>query len=621
MKSKTWLWVLVVVVIVIAGVIVWNASKPASTPKTTQVSGFNPEIFVYVGSGDAETLDPSRAYDTASSEVIFQCYDNLVAYKPGSLSEFVPMLATKIPSVENGLLSEDGLTYTLPIRKGVKFHNGAELTPEDVEYSFERNIFADPVGGPIWMLIEPLLAASSIEEYACRVAGVDDFANVDEASLLKVAEAVMNAVEVDGDNVVFHLAQPYPPFLSILARNSSWTIILNKDWMIENGDWDGKAETWTKWHNLDTENQVLFDKTMGTGPYKLVEWDRSNSKHTFEAFEDYWQGPAKLKTVIVNNSVTEFTTRKLMLQKGEADAIYVPVENSPQIENMSGVTLLRNLPRLNNVCAIFNQNINAADNEFIGSGKLDGNGVPADFFSDINIRKAFSYAFDYDSFIKEVVLGEASIPYGVIPAGLSDFFDTNGPRYSYDSEKAEEYFKKAFGGEVWEKGFKVTLIWNIPNTTRKTACEILEAGIEAINPKFQVEVQGMEWATMLPRRREGRLPMVFIGWLADYADPHNFVYPYLHSKGDLMTFTGENGRALAVREFDALINAGINETDPEKRAEIYAAIQKKSIEFAPHLMLYDACDRVAMRDYVKGYVFDPICPAPYDFYSLSKSTD
>lgn len=115
--------------------------------------------------------------------------------------------------------------------------------------------------------------------------------------------------------------------------------------------------------------------------------------------------------------------------------------------------------------------------------------------------------------------------------------------------------------------------------------------------------------------------MVFIGWLADFADPHNFVYPYLHSKGDFMAFTGELGRNFAAAEFDELVNAGINETDPAKRVAIYTALQKKSIELAPHLMLYDACDRRAHRDWVKGFVFDPIRPAQYDFYALSKSLD
>ncbi|HHT06057.1 MAG TPA: ABC transporter substrate-binding protein [Hydrogenispora sp.] len=621
MKGKVWLWLVIALVVIGAGVLIWTGQAPKQETGGAQGVKFDPNIFVFVGSGDAETLDPSKAYDTASSEIIFQYYENLLAYKEGSLDEFVPMLATEVPSVANGLISADGKTYTFPIRKGVKFHNGAELTPEDVEYSFERNILADPTGGPMWMLIEPLFGVATIKDLACQIAGVDSFDQVNEAALRATGQRVMDAIEVDGDNVVFHLSTPYPPFLSILARNSSWSCILNKEWMIANGAWDGKAETWTKWHDLPTEEQALFEKAMGTGPYKQIEWDRSNSRHTMEAHADYWRGPAAIKTVIVNNGVTEFNTRKLMLQKGEADAIYVPVENSPQLEGMEGVTLIRNLPRLNNVCAIFNQEINAVDNEFVGSGKLDGNGIPPHFFSDINIRKAFCYAFDYDSFIEQVVLGEASVPYGVIPMGLSDFFDTNGPRYSYDLEKAEEYFKKAFGGEVWEKGFKLTLVWNIPNTTRKTACEILEHGIESINPKFQVEVQGMEWATMLPRRREGRLPMVFIGWLADYADPHNFVYPYVHSKGDFMAFTGELGRKFAAAEFDELVNAGINESDQAKRIAIYSEIQKKTIELAPHLMLYDAYDRRAHRDWVKGFVFDPICPANYDFYALSKSLD
>ncbi|HBR34519.1 MAG TPA: ABC transporter substrate-binding protein, partial [Firmicutes bacterium] len=65
------------------------------------------------------------------------------------------------------------------------------------------------------------------------------------------------------------------------------------------------------------------------------------------------------------------------------------------------------------------------------------------------------------------------------------------------------------------------------------------------------------------------------------------------------------GRAFAAAEFDTLVNAGINETDPEKRVEIYTELQKKSADLAPHLILYDAYDRRAHRDWVKGFVFDP----------------
>ena len=55
---------------------------------------------------------------------MYQTYDNLINYKRESCYEFVPMLATEVPSVENGLIKDDGLTYIFPIRKDVKFRKG-----------------------------------------------------------------------------------------------------------------------------------------------------------------------------------------------------------------------------------------------------------------------------------------------------------------------------------------------------------------------------------------------------------------------------------------------------------------------------------------------------------------
>src|SRR6056297_1712276 len=138
----------------------------------------NPERMVYAAIGGPETMDPHWSYDSASGEIIFQVYNNLIAYEGESLSEFVPMLATEVPSAENGLISEDGLTYTFPIRKEVKFHNGDVLTPEDVEYSFERGMVFDRAGGPMWMILEPLLAVGSIEGLAASVAGVENYADM-----------------------------------------------------------------------------------------------------------------------------------------------------------------------------------------------------------------------------------------------------------------------------------------------------------------------------------------------------------------------------------------------------------------------------------------------------------
>ncbi len=73
---------------------------------------------------------------------------------------------------------------------------------------------------------------------------------------------------------------------------------------------------------------------------------------------------------------------------------------------------------------------------------LDGNGVPCDFFADVHIRKAFAYAFDYDTYLKDVFLGEAVQPVTLALAGMAGF-DPNAAHYNFDLDKAAEEFKLA----------------------------------------------------------------------------------------------------------------------------------------------------------------------------------
>ena len=150
----------------------------------------------------------------------------------------------------------------------MKFHNGAELTPEDVEYTFERAMLADPAGGPIWMFFEPLLGVQTMRDVIAMAGGPRDFANVNDVdpAILRAAYDIVDAtVEVDGDYVVFNLVAPYPPFLQILAKGGSWGAIINKEWTAANGGWDGNPDTWQNWYNLAKEEMALYNKAMGTG--------------------------------------------------------------------------------------------------------------------------------------------------------------------------------------------------------------------------------------------------------------------------------------------------------------------------------------------------------------------
>ncbi len=65
------------------------------------VLAFDPTVYVSATIGEPDTLDPHLAYDTASGEIIYNVYENLIAYKGRSVSEFEPRLATEVPSVKN----------------------------------------------------------------------------------------------------------------------------------------------------------------------------------------------------------------------------------------------------------------------------------------------------------------------------------------------------------------------------------------------------------------------------------------------------------------------------------------------------------------------------------------
>ena len=253
----------------------------------------------------------------------------------------------------------------------------------------------------------------------------------------------------------------------------------------------------------------------------------------------------------------------------------------------------------------------ASDSPYIGSGKLDGNGIPTNFFSDINVRKAFAYSFDYDRFIKEALLGEAVRPANPIIKGLP-FYWEDAPKYEYNLTLAEEYFKKAWGGEVWEKGFSLTITYNVGNLARKTACEILKYNIESLNPKFKIYIRAVEWPTFLRDMVKSRLPIFLIGWLADYPDPHNFVHPFMHSKGTFAAWQHYSNP-----EVDELIEEGIETVNATKRAEIYHKLAILYFEDVPSVPLAQPVDRHYERDWVKGWYYNPIYPGVY-FYPLSK---
>ncbi|MFP4011266.1 MAG: ABC transporter substrate-binding protein [Spirochaetaceae bacterium] len=560
-----------------------EAEEEAEEEEATEIQ--NPNTYVYGGIGDPDSLDPAKAYDSASWEVMTNVYETLIDFDREATDEYVPVLATEVPTRENGGISEDGRTYRFEIRDDVTFHNGNELTPEDVEYTFERNMVVDADGGPNWVWYTYLLGMDSS-------ADVESFDQIDEA------------VEVDGDYVVFNLQEPFPPFLSVIA--STWASIVNKEWVIENDGWDGTAETWEDYNKPEEGKETLYEIANGTGPYELTRWEK-DTEVVLDRYEDYWDELPEMERGIVR-VVKEWSTRRLQLTQGDLDAAYVPETHYGAMLEEEGLTAYEDLPTLQVTGIHFNYEIDTSgDNPLVGSGELDGEGIPSDFFQDKDVREGFRYAFDVDALIDEALDGNARDPVTPIPYGLP-FKNEDLESPEHDMELAEEHLRQAHDGELWENGFEFEILYNEGNDTRQIASNIMAENIGSLNENFEIETRAVPWAEFLDQIRNSSMPMFVIGWLPDYPDADNFVTPFMHSKKG--TFSAwahyENERV------DELIDAAGKTLDEEERREMYYELQDIYLEDVTSIMINQPLLTWFFQDYVQGVHFNPMYSSEFE---------
>jgi peptide/nickel transport system substrate-binding protein len=596
----------------------------------------NPDTIVDAEISDPESLDPAWAYDTASGNVIFNVYQTLLFPKKDSTTEFVPMLATSWD------ISSDGMTYTFHIRQGVTFQDGQTLTPEDVAYSFWRGMIQDRAGGPQWIMLEPFFGLD-VQSFQADVVTKQFNGN-----WVNAVKAVEQAVTYDNNagTVTLHLKQPYGPMLQILS--GTWASIVSMPWVIQQGGWNGDPATAQKYHDPAANQDELFKVMNGTGPYQFVRW-LPNQEVDLVRNDNYWQktplwtggpsGPASVKNVIIKD-IGEFGTRFAMLKTGDADISYVDTQYISQVDplvqqtcdasatcqttNPSGtLRVYKGLPTVEATTIFFNENVNVTGGmpASLGSGKLDGNGVPPNFFSDIHIRNAFNYCFDWNSYIQQIYNGEAIQAFGPIIQGELGY-DPNQPHFTFDLSKCASEFqaatlKSATGQSVWDTGFYLQYIYNTGNDQRKTAGQILAQNLLKVNPKFHLSVVDEPFPLLLKDQVAGRMPIFMLGWLEDYHDPQDWVVPFLASGG---TYASTQAFPSDVqKQMDQLITQGVQATDTATRAKIYAQLQNLEYQNALDLFVVQPEARVYQQVWIKGYYYNPIFGNTNTYYySLSK---
>lgn len=566
-----------------------------------------PDTYIEQNFAEIDTLDPVQAYDAASGQVIENIYENLYGYAGDSVTEYEPKLATDYT------VSEDNMTFNFTLREGVTFHSGNAFSCKDVEYSFQRALVINPADSGSWILMEPLTgyysdATTELGEGATDQDYTDFYATIDSS--------VECPDGPDGLTVQFNLAQEDPAFFAKTLFYAA--AIVDMQWSTDNGMWDGTEATWREWIGVDLREHYLQTNMSGTGAYQLVNW-AVGDRTIAEAFEGYWGEAPAIKNVQLQ-LVEDTSARILALQQGDADFVSLTRSNLGQVQGSAGVLVqdAATDPALGwssvNVGGILlNQNVVTENNDNVGSGKLDGNGIPADFFSDINIRKCFNYAFDYDAYIGQVLQGQGQkLTMALPPSYLG--YDPEAPTYAFDMTAAQEACQAAWDGQVWENGFELTLAYNTGSEDRQAVAEILKGNLEFLNPKFRVNVRNIAWPDYLDQRGQNLLPVSVISWIPDYADPDNYVHTYYAEGGyyaDQSSFVNE--------EITALDQQARTSFDEAERVDLYSQIAQLGYEQAPFVLLPQGVPFLVTRDNLQGTYINPMYSGSFLWKDLSKS--
>ncbi|OGS36642.1 MAG: hypothetical protein A2506_12190 [Elusimicrobia bacterium RIFOXYD12_FULL_66_9] len=559
----------------------------------------NPDTFVYLTRSDDLGIDPARVSDSYSRHLAAAVYETLVSIKPGTREEFVPRLSSAVPSLQNGLVSPDGKTWRFPIREGVRFQDGTLLSVEDARFSILRRFVATGSEGLSDELLRVVLGLDPEPEDPPSA-----------AAILKKADA---AVTAEGRDLVFRLAKPSSSFLAILAADG---FILSKAWCAAQGDWDGTPAGLPRVAGPGA-SRALMESAQGTGAFRLERWDRGARQIVFARHDGYWRGPARLKRIIVK-AVAEISTRVLMLKNGDADLIAASIVEEPLVRGLPGVRIFDGLRQPHrNPLMFFNFHVEPSGDTDMGSGRLDGEGIPPDFFSDKDVRLGFAYAMDPARYVREVLRGRGRAASGFIPPGL-DGYSESGLEFKHDPRRSAAHLKKAFGGKLWEKGFKFTVLVNTGSSWRPALVDILRRELAAINPKFRLDTRVVDWSTFLDRAGKRRIPLYVQGVWEPAGDPLLYARALLHSRGRM---------ALRMRysnsEADRLIEAAETAPIGPERTALLTRIQRLARNEAVFVPVAEPRGDVlrVQRDWVKGYRFSPYFPgAPEtsDYYELWK---
>jgi len=317
-----------------------------------------------------------------------------------------------------------------------------------------------------------------------------------------------------------------------------------------------------------------FRTPNGTGPYKLIEWTRFE-RMVYEANKDFYLGAPSIPYVVVQ------------LYSGDGQQLYETDE-----VDIAGVYSIER----------FTDPTEPMHNELLTGVNLCTSYIVFDTtqppFDDVNVRKAFSMAFNRQQYIDVVMNGHALPAIGPFPPGLPGF-NIALTGLPYDPTRARELLKQSkYGGA---EGLPPIVFTNSGIGSYVSGDVAALAQMWKLNLGVTITVENIESNFYYDELYSGNHGQLFDGgWCADYPDPENFA--------DILFHTGsqQNNGGYSNPQLDSLLEQARVEQDVTKRIAMYQQAEQMIVDDAAGLFTVHYLSYQLVKPYVKGYVFTPI---------------
>ena len=322
---------------------------------------------------------------------------------------------------------------------------------------------------------------------------------------------------------------------------------------------------------------------VGTGPWKLASW-REGVGMSFEAFSGYFgQGP-RLQALSYR-FIPDATTRQAEFEAGNLEVLALGEENAGYFaQNPRYAARIQKVPELAVVYVALN----------CGKPPLDN----------VLVRRALNHAIDRGAILDAIRPGRYVLANGSIPLGLGGHEPT-WDGYAYDPSLARALLARA----GYPEGLDLDLVIRAGGLSVFSA-EPIQAELARVGVRLRI-VQLETQAFFAATGDSGNPDLCLLSWVADYADPENFLFPLFHSSN---TPSGGNNARFSDPVADLLMEEIRGEADPRRRAVLCRAAERAVFERAPWIPLFFPVDLFVCQPEVRGFRVWPV-------YSGNKMTE